>query len=103
MSSEPLLVAASSQRQGSTHFESGAATKASGLPERTHQGRASGFNSLEPGYGDCRHCPSSWNLTADGRVPPHADRRVRHGLNLRPVCTGSGEAPVPRLDADSEA
>lgn len=86
-----------------TQDSDGPVTKPSGFPDAAaHSARRAGSNSTEDGYGDCRHCPSSWALTPDGKVPRHADRRVRVGYHgTRPICQGSNEAPVTRIEPDA--
>lgn len=63
-----------------------------GLPDGAHSGR-SGSNS----YGDCRHCPRSFQLRSDGTVPPHHPETEEQAARSRGPfqrCTGSGEFPV---------
>lgn len=99
MPDAPLLVASPSNVRLEPGQPGEAARPLKGLPEQSIRA-AAGSNSSDAGYGDCRHCPSSWALTANGEIPPHADRRVRETRGVRPVCQGSGEAPVTRIEAD---
>jgi len=50
-----------------------------------------------PTYGECRHCAFEGTVL-QGVLEVHADRRIR-AAPMRPVCPGSGEAPVTVLDA----
>lgn len=83
--------------QGSTASERvGSASTGARRDARTPTGSRSHSND-GPTYGECRHCAFEGTVL-QGRLEAHADRRVRAGP-LRPICPGSGEAPIAVLDA----